>query len=684
MKHIFTFMYFSICFLFLFIQPVHAYIDPSVMTYAIQAVAGIAIALGTVVGIYWRKILKVIRKVFGIRKVKSKNQETNDLIFEDDKNKCKITPASYSEVELQAVKRRRLRVGDDEKSETDGVQKVEKSTIRKRCADFLLEISPGVLIAGAMAFMLCYYAPLEVYMNNQDDFWFDFNIINPEIQKLTIVIFGMLSLSMLICYLINRKLYRGLLVLGLSTLVILYIHGNYYCYSLPAMDGTEIDWNTYLNEIRNSIYICLVVLTAVLVFFRLLKYRTFSFVTGFVCILIVLMLSVSLFDINKRTNGTSEKKYEYMISTINEFDYSSNENFIVFVVDAYDADTFMTILDSHPEYNEVFDGFTFYPDTVSAYPFTSRSIPFILSGEWYENQEEFKQFEAEAVNQSPLLNTLVQQQYRLDMYEDEFLFDTDLGRYSNAVSTEPMIDNTSVFRKDMLTMALYKYSPYFFKRYVEADVNQINGNITTVDNIELFDMDNLQFYEKLNENNISVTDQKVFKFIHLEGAHVPYDYDENMNKIEGGTYEQKEMAVVKILSVYFEKLKQSGVYDNSTIIIMGDHGYDPTGPSIERRCNALMMIKGAGETGTLQINEVPVSYDDLQGMYQNMLNGNSGYDAFEGLTEDNGERRFLSHTWTNENELIEYVQTGYASDMSTMVPTGKEFITDDLSNNEGQ
>ena len=36
------------------------YIDPSVMTYAIQAIAGIAIAIGAFVGIYLRKAKKKI------------------------------------------------------------------------------------------------------------------------------------------------------------------------------------------------------------------------------------------------------------------------------------------------------------------------------------------------------------------------------------------------------------------------------------------------------------------------------------------------------------------------------------------------------------------------------------------------------------------------------------------------
>ena len=40
-----------------------AYIDPSVMSYTVQAIAGVAIALGVVFGVVWRKIKKGTNKV---------------------------------------------------------------------------------------------------------------------------------------------------------------------------------------------------------------------------------------------------------------------------------------------------------------------------------------------------------------------------------------------------------------------------------------------------------------------------------------------------------------------------------------------------------------------------------------------------------------------------------------------
>lgn len=42
-----------------------AYIDPSVMSYTVQAIAGVAIALGVVFGVVWRKVKKGANKALG-------------------------------------------------------------------------------------------------------------------------------------------------------------------------------------------------------------------------------------------------------------------------------------------------------------------------------------------------------------------------------------------------------------------------------------------------------------------------------------------------------------------------------------------------------------------------------------------------------------------------------------------
>ena len=42
-----------------------SYVDPSVMSYTFQAIAGVVIALGVVIGVVWRKVKKGANKALG-------------------------------------------------------------------------------------------------------------------------------------------------------------------------------------------------------------------------------------------------------------------------------------------------------------------------------------------------------------------------------------------------------------------------------------------------------------------------------------------------------------------------------------------------------------------------------------------------------------------------------------------
>lgn len=61
------------------------YIDPSVMTYAIQAIAGVVIAVGATVGIIWRKSKKKVSNKLGIDENKNKEVETDEIVVKSKK-----------------------------------------------------------------------------------------------------------------------------------------------------------------------------------------------------------------------------------------------------------------------------------------------------------------------------------------------------------------------------------------------------------------------------------------------------------------------------------------------------------------------------------------------------------------------------------------------------------------------
>lgn len=66
----------------LFGRDVEAYIDPSVMTYVIQAVAGVIVAVGAVVGIYFRRAKKKINDKLGIDENRNKEVESDEIVVD--------------------------------------------------------------------------------------------------------------------------------------------------------------------------------------------------------------------------------------------------------------------------------------------------------------------------------------------------------------------------------------------------------------------------------------------------------------------------------------------------------------------------------------------------------------------------------------------------------------------------
>lgn len=60
------------------------YIDPSTMTIAIQAIAGVAIAVGAAIGIHFRRAKKKLAEKLNIDENKNKEVEADDIIVTDE------------------------------------------------------------------------------------------------------------------------------------------------------------------------------------------------------------------------------------------------------------------------------------------------------------------------------------------------------------------------------------------------------------------------------------------------------------------------------------------------------------------------------------------------------------------------------------------------------------------------
>lgn len=83
MRKILRYSYLFACFTVILSNRALAYLDPSVMTYAIQVVAGVAVAAGAVVSVYWRKAKKLLQNRLGIDENANKIIEPDIIEYTD-------------------------------------------------------------------------------------------------------------------------------------------------------------------------------------------------------------------------------------------------------------------------------------------------------------------------------------------------------------------------------------------------------------------------------------------------------------------------------------------------------------------------------------------------------------------------------------------------------------------------
>ena len=545
------------------------------------------------------------------------------------------------------------------------------------------QLLPGVFISLAISFLIFLYAPIDLYCANISEFWFDFS-------TLLLTAFGMFTVSMLVLLLIyvialwvHPKVYRIALTGGLALFICTYIQGNFMIDRLPPLDGTSIWWGKYDVLRMDTLMLWGIVLTIAIIAAIFLKKEKFENTIMFISGVMALMLLVTVCS-TILTSGALTPKVHMHISVENEFQMSEEENFVIFVLDTADSREFTAMLEDHPEYREIFSDFTYYENMMGNYSCTMNAVAYILSGKWFENQEPLDEYLNDVYLNSPLWEELRNRGYRIDLYEDDIraLDDSVVDNFANVYHTTVSPSSYLELAKEELKLVGFRYAPYDLKRYCETrevyfDELQVSKPDGTT--AGTFTENNMDFKVALDENGVTVDQAgKIFKFIHLEGAHAPFIYGENMDYVPGGDYRQNMEASITLAKNYIQALKESGAYDNTAIIVMADHGYNGQGDETDRdvwmRPTPMFLVKGKEEQhDTMQISEAPVSYVDLWEAYMRLMDGEKSDALFDWKEGDARERRYFRYSFSETYHLVEYIQKGHAQNLDTLEPTGREF-----------
>lgn len=530
---------------------------------------------------------------------------------------------------------------------------------------------PGLLVALTTCFLLFIYAPLELYVANQTEFWFDFYKILKAAAQNFLIFYAINVVGVLLSACLSERFCRVVTVAELVALLTLYMQGNFLVSNMPPFDGTEIVWENYRGENVKTAIVCILIATAAVVVRKLLGAKRMEIFckaasAGLGGILLLTLVTITL------TTGAYRERTTYYALENGQYSLSEDTNFLILLLDAVDAKSFEKVMDSDPAYEDTFSDFTYYPDMVGAYPWTAFSTPYILSGKWYEGQDYYLDYTAAAVDESQLFYELSNRGYNIALYESDPWVTSYTYRFSNMVELQHEAYVWKYFRRAICKLGGIRYAPFFMKEYCYRAIEQTQGqhNAFVDESNPLYTWDLREFSAHMQEEEVTCREEKCFKYYHLQGGHVPFLYDADLNTVGDSSYAETLEANIKVLGQFLQKLKQADVYDNSVIIIMSDHGFNPQNEtSAYDRQNPLFLVKGAGESHPLKKSLVPASYADLEDAYVRLLDGESGDEIFPYKEGENRERRYIFYENTN-HVMYEWMQTGPAWNFEDYRATG--------------
>lgn len=467
------------------------------------------------------------------------------------------------------------------------------------------KIQLSLIAALSLAFNFGLFNPIDFYLNNQTDLGIPYKLVLlaciPVAAAIFAVCFSVLALTGKKAHIISLSVITGL---NLA----LYIQGNYMTQGMQLLDGKAY----YVHPLRAILDILLWIVILALPFVIYKKKRE-SFklfatvIAGSILIIEIVAIVytgiVKMFDktIELKNIVSGDKLYKYNIEK--EFTYSSDRNLIIVIPDEYDSFCFDSAVSEVPESVSGFKGFTYYNNTVGMYKYTAEAVTNLFTGKQVDSKDEIP-----AAYTEDCFFEHIPEEYNVEFYTDSICFPNEV-KFKYADNCE--VNDISV--KDVFNagitlydMALYRTVPDAVKgpfwRYSGDLLNMLASGKTYMP-------ENLAFLHSI-PSKFELTDKPCLKVIYLHGLHDLRTLNRDLERVSDSDVEPQETAIAvnKILSAYLEALQQNGIYDNSDIIVLGDHGHRE---NHEGRY-PLLLVKRAGETGTgIKVSSAPISYADI-------------------------------------------------------------------------
>lgn len=640
--------------------PVQAYIDPATTTYIIQIVSALVITLSVTLGVFFK------RMHMSLLNLRVRLAEWRIRLFSGQKTVKQTYPSPK-------IKRT-----------TEEVQGGKWSSLWADTRNFKERLVKALPVVAAFVFTFVLFGVFELYSLNSNDFMFDFGSF-----ALTLILFScaLILVLLLLAALLRGRIFDYAISLLFGLLIAGYIQGNFLNRALGELTGDRILWDMQRRTfLLNSL--AWLAIIALPFFLRYFKKKLWSFALKALPILLILMQTVSGFTLLAKPSRNPAAENGYL-SAQGILELSPKKNIIVIILDRLDNRYVDSVLDDDAHFFDELKGFTRFTNNTSTYSQTFPSLINMLSGKTYDYAIPKEDFLTEVWQKPEFLQDLKAAGYHINI-------DSDANELApTAVAMLPLVENVAQAKihvqqaetlRQFLLLSTFRYAPVSMKPFFWSSTDQFNKMIKTDHESPPYIINDVAFYSQLKDSKLNTTGpDKLFTLLHLNGPHAPYEMNAEAQAVPAT--ESNEIIQTKgsfhIVYEYLKQLQKLGLYDESTIIITGDHGARKNDVDAPERAivTALFVKPAKANNYSLKTNDAPVSSDNMRPFISKEAGFSYSEDShkpyFEVSSHDKRER-ILRHRLVGlngeANRVLTYKIVGDANDFANW-----ELIDDQVS-----
>lgn len=482
-------------------------------------------------------------------------------------------------------------------------------------------VAPALLVV----LPLCLFGPYTIFSGNEAEFSAPFwTLIRPLLATGAAIALALIGIGLIL----PSRVFRSYVVLLFSLGLVIWIQGNLLVADYGAFTGVAIDWT--VESWRNPYEIAMWVAVPVLGV-AASKYigGIAPFASGVLVTLQAAALMLSVVHADPSSTIQAQGPSDAM------FELSRTRNVLHIVLDAFQSDVFGEILaEERARADRSLSGAVFFANHTGAFPTTIASIPAMLTGKVYRNDQPLQRYMRDILKETSIFKSLRANGYRADaatgMYHGRESATNFFRLQRPYVSYDEYVRFTAWQLADL---SLFRHAPHILRPLIHNDESwrlqamfgpgdtrtrqhhSVNGAFVLS-----------EFARKLTP----AVDEPVSKYIHVGIPHRPIVVNGNCDFIgvarsTRASFKEQARCAFRRTADILDRLQSTGVYDKTFIVISSDHGIGLPSPrfandrqtpmgSIARiagHAMALLVVKPLNSQGPVRVSQAPTTITDI-------------------------------------------------------------------------